>query len=445
MKQPYQITEYGSFLSGRKLDGFVTLPERTFAELERFILSNRSQDADALDLMSISVKKGVGKVITARNYVGVMTMRDGTSIEILPKIYSPQGCDAVQAKSILISMLKTLRNTPYKSLQMSRIDVARMSIFEIFIRMFIGEVFGIVKHGLKCDYRRIEENNAVLKGKLVISEHIRQNCVHRERSYVAFDEFDPNCPENRLIKSTLLSLYRQTTSSRNKIDLRTLLNAFEGVLPSEDYSWDFSRLVPDRNMADYETALLWCRVFLMGKSFTAFSGSETAQALFFPMETLFESYVAALVRKKLPPNKFRVSVQDKTYHLFESPSPKFQLKPDIVVTRRADNAVFICDTKWKLLSGTKTNYGISQADMYQMYAYQKKYGAQSVTLLYPLCAGLPAGEIPAFDSGDGVRVNIRLIDLLDVQNSLDGVMEMFMPKIRPDTGTAEVLAYLTQS
>ena len=89
MKQVYPITEYGSFLSGKRLDGFETLPERTFAGLEHFILSSRSADTDALDLMGISVKKGVGKVITAKNYVGVITMKDGTSIEILPKIDSP--------------------------------------------------------------------------------------------------------------------------------------------------------------------------------------------------------------------------------------------------------------------------------------------------------------------------------------------------------------------
>lgn len=425
MKQLYQITEYGSFLPGRKLEGFVTLPERVFAELESFILSNRREDTGALDLMGISVKKGVGKVITAGNYVGVITMKDGTGIEILPKIYAPNGCDAAQAKRVLLEMLKTLRNMPYKSLQMSNINAARMSIFEIFIRMFISEVFVIVKRGLKCGYRIVEENSAVLKGKLMISEHIRHNCVHRERSYVAFDEFAPNRPENRLIKSTLLYLYRQTTSSRNKIDLRTLLNAFEAVLPSENYNRDFSRLIPDRSMADYETALLWCKVFLEGKSFTAFSGSETAQALLFPMETLFESYIAALIRKNLPPQKFRVSVQDRTYHLFDSPSPRFQLKPDIVVTRREDNAVFICDTKWKLLSGAKANYGISQADMYQMYAYQKKYGAKSAALLYPLCANVSAGAIPAFYSGDGVRVNVQLIDLLDVQNSLERIIADF--------------------
>lgn len=422
MRQLYQITEYGSFLSGRELDGFVTLPERTFAALENFILSNRKPDTDALELMGISVKKGVGKVITAKNYVGVITMKDGTNIEILPKLYAARGCDETQAKRVLLEMLKTLRSAPFKTLQPSNVDIQRMNVFEIFVRMFIGEVFGIVKHGLKCDYRQVEENSPVFKGKLMVPAHIRHNCVHRERSYVVFDEFDSNRPENRLIKSALLCLYRQTASARNKADLRTLLNAFAEISPSDSYARDFSQIKPDRGMADYQTALLWSRVFLTGKSFTAFPGSEVAQALLFPMETLFESYIAALVKKNLPPKKFHVSIQDKTHYLFNSPAEKFLMKPDIVVTRREDGAVFICDTKWKILSKIKPNYGISQADMYQMYAYQKKYCAKSVVLLYPLCAGITNGTIPDFESDDGVRVKVGLFDLLNIQHSIDNIL-----------------------
>jgi len=421
---PILIKEYDSLISGRQLDGFFTLPEHTFSGLEQFILSSRNGSADPLDLMGISVKKGVGKVITAKNYVGVITMKDGTSIEILPKIYSETGCDERQTKRLLLKMLRPLLKLPYKSVQMANVDAAKMNVLEIFIRMFIHEVFALVKRGLKCDYQQMETNSTVFKGKLLVSQHVRYNYARKNRAYIAFDEFDPNRLENRLIKSTLLCLYRQTTSAKNKIDLRTLLNVFEGVSPSGDWSRDFSRIVPDRNMADYNMVLSWCRVFLEGKSFTSFSGSEVACALLFPMETLFERYLAELMRKKLSPLGFQVSAQDKRHHLFERPSKAFLLKPDIVVTCPGQRDVVICDTKWKLLSGAKPNYGITQADMYQIYAYQKKYGAKLVVLLYPMCDGLSAGSIPMFDSGDGVMVKIGLIDLLDVQRSLDEVISV---------------------
>ncbi len=420
----YQIAEYGSFITGKQVEGYTTLPAATFDQLENFILSNKSKETDVLELMGISVKKGLGKVITAKNYVGVITMNDGTSIEILPKIYSKASYSKRKIKRLVVEMLKTLHNSPYKIFQTTNVDIEKMDIFEIFIRMFIDEVFFIVKRGLKSSYEIVSSNENFFKGKLLFAEQIKHNYAHKERSYVTFDAFNNNRPENRLIKSTLLNLYKQTTLVRNKADLKTLLNAFDEVSPSIDYAGDFERYVPNRNIKDYFTALHWCRVFLMGKSFTSFSGSEVAFALLFPMETLFENYIAVQLKKVLGTTEFRVSAQDKTYHLFTLPSKKFLLKPDIVVKRKSDKAVFICDTKWKLLADEKANYGISQADMYQMYTYHKKYNARSITLLYPFTERVTNTNIE-YDSGDGVIVRVRFIDLFDVKNSLAAITEEF--------------------
>ncbi|GKH53059.1 mcrBC 5-methylcytosine restriction system component [Lachnospiraceae bacterium] len=356
----YPITEFGSFISEKELPGYATLPKHTFEQLETFILSNKSKKTDALELMGISHKRGAGKVITARNYVGIITMKDGTVIEILPKVYSKQSCEsdndkaAAQIKRLLVEMLKTLRISPYKSLQTSCVNIERMNLFEVFIRMFIDEIFRIVKHGLKRSYETVENNEQLFKGKIKFQEHIKYNFAHKERSYVEYDDYNSNRPENRLLKAALLYLYKKSASVRNKSDLRTLLNEFCEVDASTDYEGDYASIIPDRNMKDYEAALLWCRVLLMGKSFTSFSGSEVAVALLFPMETLFESYIAARLSRVLENDEFSVSVQDKTYYLFDKPDKKFLIKPDIVINRKADNVVFILDTKWKVLSEVKS-------------------------------------------------------------------------------------------
>ena len=124
--------------------------------------------------------------------------------------------------------------------------------------------------------------------------------------------------------------------------------------------------------------------------------------------------------------QFLVSTQDKRYHLFDEPGKKFLMKPDIVVKRRADDAVFIMDTKWKILSDTKANYGISQADMYQMYAYQKKYGAENVTLLYPQTDKIPSTADISFRADDGVTVRACLVDLFDVQTSISNIVQLYL-------------------
>lgn len=424
MRTTYQITEYSSFITGKQVDGYTTLPATTFEQLENFILFNQSRDTDALELMGLSAKKGLGKVITAKNYIGVLTMNDGTSIEILPKLYSKSSYSDIQVKKLVIEMLRTLRNFPYKSLQSSNVGIEKMGIMEIFIRMFIDEVFYIVKRGLKSGYEMVFSNETYFKGKLIFTEQMKLNYAHKERSYVAFDEFNNNRPENRLIKSTLLYLYKQTASNKNKADLKTLLNVFNEVVPSSDYVGDFAKFIPDRNTKDYITALQWCRVFLMGKSFTSFTGSEIAFALLFPMETLFESYIAVQLQKALGTKDFRVSAQDAAYHLFTQPSKRFLMKPDVVIHRNSDQVTFICDTKWKLLADEKANYGISQTDMYQMYAYQKKYGARNITLLYPLTDRVTGTNIE-YDSGDGVVVRVRFVDLFDVKNSLTSISKDF--------------------
>ncbi len=411
MGKSYTITEYGSFSRGIEAKGYVKLPEETFDALEQFVLSNNSKNADALELMGVSARKGVGHIITAKNYVGVVSMKDGTTIEIYPKIYSETeegDKENARVKKLLVDMLKTLRNSPFKSLQTTNVNIERMSVFEVFIRMYIDEVFFIVKRGLKCNYETIQSNENVFKGKLRVSDQIRYNYAHKEKSYVEYDEFNVNRVENKLLKATLQYLYRCSVSMKNKNDIKTLLNYFAEVADSVDYAGDFARIVPERNTKDYETALLWSHVFLMGKSFTSFSGSEVAFALLFPMETLFESYMAAQLRKLLKGTECKLSAQDKSYHLFEEPSKKFRMRPDIVI--RNNNEIFIMDTKWKILSEGKSNYGISQTDMYQMYAYQKKYGASNVTLLYPLTDKVSDKRIE-YKSDDGVIVKVRFIDL----------------------------------
>lgn len=425
MKTIYQIKEYGSFITGKEIDGYETLPERTFEQLENFILTHSGKDADALEIMGLSARRGIGKVITAKNFVGLISMADGTTIEILPKVFSviDDDSDGKRTKKLLIDMLKTLRNSPYKSLQTSSIDIEKMNIFEIFIRMFIDEVFVIVKRGLKCSYKTVEENTTFFRGKMKFSQQIKHNHAHKERSYVEYDTFSSNRPENRLLKATLQYLYRCSSSSRNRNDIKVLLNSFAEVEASVDYKGDFVKYVPDRNMKDYTTALLWSKVFLAGKSFTSFSGSEVALVLLFPMETLFESYIAARLKKKLGSLQFSVSTQDKSHHLFDEPRKKFLLKPDIVIRKKDDDTVFVMDTKWKILAESKPNYGISQADMYQMYAYQKKYNARNVTLLYPQTDKLKNGNTIEFHSDDGVTVRVRFVDLFAVEESLDEILE----------------------
>ena len=155
----------------------------------------------------------------------------------------------------------------------------------------------------------------------------------------------------------------------------------------------------------------------MDKSFTAFSGGHDARALLFPMEKIFESYVAQQLKKVMPDLGWDISVQDKGFYLFDSPR-QFALRPDIVITRD-DGSRIILDTKWKNLADNPgTNYGISQSDMYQMYAYSKKYETPEIWMIYPVSPEMRNHSEIVFNSDDGVSVRLFFVDVADVEASL---------------------------
>jgi 5-methylcytosine-specific restriction enzyme subunit McrC len=414
----YTITEYGAFTRGTASHGYQALPEKTFDALEAFILANNTDaGTDAVELLSISARRGIGKIITARNYVGLITMADGTVIEILPKIVGGN-INESDTKRIFLEMLKTLKDVTFKDFNVSHLHTDRLSLLEIFIKMFLDEVTILTKQGLKAAYTPVEANERFYKGKLMASQNIKYNLVNKERFFVRYDDFNINRPENRIIKSTLHFLCKATNNGHNRQNATRLLTFFDGVEYSASYESDFSKCHVDRSMNHYDKVLSWCRVFLRGNSFTAFAGSEVALALLFPMEKVFESFVAAKLRKYIG-SGVTLRTQDARYSLFDSPVRAFSLRPDIVL--EFSGRTVVLDTKWKLLSDNARNSGISQSDMYQMYAYSKKYEADRIVLMYPYSDAVSKTDI-RYVSDDNVKVEVTFIDLKNVDGSISKLL-----------------------
>lgn len=74
----------------------------------------------------------------------------------------------------------------------------------------------------------------------------------------------------------------------------------------------------------------------------------------------------------------------------------------------------------KMLSPQRNNYGIAQGDMYQMYAYQKKYDAKKVILIYPYHPSMEyCRNNLSFCARDQACVEGFLFDLTDTAASLE--------------------------
>ena len=425
MDKLLEVKEYDSITGNvdyKDDEKYKYLDQKAFADLIEFIheYAGDEENADALDFMRIAYKRNVGDVVTIKNYVGLIQMKNGYQVQILPKVSFGDGAEDPgnkRTKKIFLKMLRSMKDFPSKVFNDASLKVDQMNLYEIFINMYLQEVRQLVKRGIKSAYVTQEDNLKYYKGKLLINQQIRTNLAHRERFYVTYDEFHPNRAENRLVKATLLKLQKLTSSAENAKEINQLLTAFEMVEPSLNYQKDFSRVTIDRNTKDYEMLIQWSKVFLMNKSFTTFSGDSTSRALLFPMESVYESYVAQQIRKIFCPDGWEVSSQDKGHYLFVEPKRQFALRPDIVL--EMDGRTVIMDTKWKsLVNNERINYGISQADMYQMYAYSKKYKTSEIWLLYPVNDDMRDHTDIRFDSGDGTTGNVFFVDVANIEDSL---------------------------
>ena len=371
--------------------------KKDFDDIENFILKNSDENAPFLRIAS-----GIGgKFIQVRNYVGVLQTKSGLTIEILPKIADKN--DAERSKAVFIKMLKTLKNFPFKSSNLASLKTQNLPLLEIFISMFLCELEALVKKGIKSDYVALEENLNFLKGKLNINEQIKRNSIHKERFYVGYSEFLSDIKINRIIKTTLKFLYKKSNSSKNQQKIRELLFIFDEVSECEDYKNFFAKLVINRQVKHYEQTLLWCKIFLLNNSFTPHKGDDIALALLFDMNALFESYVGNFIKKSFP----GTILQHSEKHLVEDPK-SFKLRPDIFLKDK-----FIADTKWKIISSSND---ISQADLYQLYAYGKKHECDKLHLIYPKIDDIRQKTIK-FRYDDEMWLEILYFDLEKDENN----------------------------
>ena len=432
MNRTLVVKEYDTIVCNESLSsaqGYVYLEEKYFNELEKFVKEyvSESDEADILEFMKIGYKRGVGDTVTFNSYVGIIELPSGFQIEILPKVSLGEDDNNAKTKRIFLKMLSCLKDFDGKVFSSASLNADKMNLYEIFIRMYIQEVWTLVKRGIKSDYISNEDNLSVYKGKLNVSRHITLNAAHKERFYMMFDEYQVDRSENKLIKSTLLKLLSITRNTDNAREIKQLLYSFELVEESDNYEKDFSKVSLTRGMKEYELLIQWAKIFLLNKSFTTFSGKNSGKALLFPMEQVFEAYIAKQVKllfENQSNGMISVSAQDSGYYLFDEPR-KFKLRPDLVIKNvlSEKHKVVIMDTKWKRLNrNPASNYGISQADMYQMYAYSKKYHTPDIWLIYPMNDDVRELGQLSFDAVRNEEVNVSVkvffVDLADYKTSM---------------------------
>jgi 5-methylcytosine-specific restriction enzyme subunit McrC len=340
--------------------------------------------------------------IQVTSFVGVIRSPDGYQVEVLPKIGRNITSGSKGARELLIEMLCCLPAFRHVKTDSAKLLARRMPLLEVFIAEFLGTVEHIVKRGLRGDYVVRHDDLFSIRGKILVGTHLRRNLCRADRFFTEHDDFSKNRPENRLIQSALRQALALAASRENQQRARELLFVFAEFPASDVPSVDFQRVRLDRGMSYYKDALAWAHLILNEKSPLTGVGSHGAPSLLFPMEALFEAFVAKHLARQVKRPVF-VKTQARGHHLVRHRDQNwFLLKPDLLLRHERDHLVL--DTKWKLLDERKSTgthkYGLSQSDFYQLQAYGLSYldGEGDVVLIYPRTAEfdqpLPVFELP---------------------------------------------------
>ncbi len=413
------------------------LSDHDFDKLYSYVCSeNRKAEINnSLDTWLLKpCSKKCKQALKATQYIGIIQFDDGVVLEILPKIFKMKSADEQNssndkreidsqgrtpeesARSLVLKMLRTLKSTNFKNIHKAGLNYAKMHLLEIFVWMFLDEIDSIVKQGIKSKYIQQQDNLNFFKGKLLVNQNIAKNHGLMHKNYMQYDDYLPNIPENRLIKSALGYLLKICNSSRLLQEIRKSYFIFAEVPNSQDIQQDYTQCNKNsRIFSHYQNALEWGMVFLTGNSFTTQVGSHNVKSLLFDMNKLFESYVGDYLLKH--PDYHSVKFQDSQHYMLYSGSNKlYKLKPDFKFKHKDQLDKFIiADAKWKYITQEKN---LSQADLYQMFAYHHKYDKAEVWLIYPLhdCVAKDIKNKQFSFDGNQVNLCIKFFDL-DANNS----------------------------
>jgi 5-methylcytosine-specific restriction enzyme subunit McrC len=341
--------------------------------------------------------------LRSQQVVGVLA-GEGCSLEILPKIdqlgedKSPAGLAGLRHR--LVQMLDVALGLEMNLGREAAMARQNETLLDILIRAFADQLANEVRRGLPRQYIQCEEDLSTLRGRLDVTRQFTKLAVRPDRLACRFDALSPDTALLQVMKACVVFLSRQARRADTVHRLSELRAALADTSDVQPHRLPWDKIAIDRSNRRWRSLLALARLFLRRDWQATHRANDprdlAGMTLLFPMNDLFEAYVAALLRKALTPEGYEVVSQGGLRHCLNELAPDgtlggplFRTKPDCMV-RRDGRTVLVIDTKWKRLTsaGSDPKRGVSQADVYQMMAYARLYETERLMLFYPHHAGL---------------------------------------------------------
>jgi 5-methylcytosine-specific restriction enzyme subunit McrC len=366
------------------------------AVAEQWDSARRTIGQDQLDLLLYHQERHGASLLElgyrslkASSWVGTLGLGEHC-LDVIPKIDDATGSlDERRTRQNLLWMVSRAGLVPIADADIASLTADPGTMLVAFLRLYVQKLAQEWQRGPIRQYVSDEQNRTYLRGKLLFTEQLRHNLFQKHRFYTRTDEFVMDNNLSAILKAALRRCAVQSMSVDVVRDARRLLFEFSEVADSEFSSYELENVQVSRQHQRFELLIRLAKMILTMSS-PGQCGGAPIYSLMFDMNVVFERFIASELQVALVGSGLTVRPQLGGRSLLKmNGKPKFQLRPDIGVYRGGD-LICLIDTKWKRLDPRKSHFGVSQSDMYQMYAYGKEYDVPLTILLYPRWGNLSA-------------------------------------------------------
>jgi 5-methylcytosine-specific restriction enzyme subunit McrC len=346
------------------------IPERQLSAMQRLDEAGRQP---ALDWSR-------RKYLSTRNWVGTLQV-PGWSMDILPKTGFPDTLEA-QVRMRLLRMLTVSGMIPVEERDLHLVRSIPGRLLDLVAWGIAKRLTRALLSGIPRTYQRLEDDLPVIRGRLRAEVMARQCPTRLERPPVAFDELTVDTPLTR----TLLELCRRLHHSTAWPPAGDAIREATDLLEPIAGVWNPSDLASCSSNTDcqFTAFVAFFRYLMLGRTTGTGRGEAQTLSLLFPMERVFEGYVAGLLRRhavSLGIGRLRIQSAAVAEHLLldEVGRSVSRLKPDALIENADGSTRLIIDTKWK----NWDNEGPQSHDVYQLHAYAARWQCRDNVLLLP--------------------------------------------------------------
>ena len=317
----------------------------------------REELKNILSISSDPLQEGLQ--FKAQSHIGVARFSN-FSISIMPK-FSEIGK--------LIELIDYVYDLDLKTLleNESQFEGESNLISEIIISTFVKNCQRLVRQGLFKSYNVHEDNLPFLRGKLLVSQQIRNQARTKLQFSCEYDDFEYNNLDNQIILYCLRQSYYMTQKDKRKNEIRMLIQDFSDLVDENEISLDdFTKINYNQMNSHYKKTHELCRLIVENIKITDFYRQELRyiNSFFVDMNNVFEKFVFKLFVEYYP---LKCEEQnDSSTWMVDYDDKSISIITDILIYKENTRDVqAILDTKYK--------DKLSQDDRFQIAHYMRDY------------------------------------------------------------------------